>query len=393
MIDDDPLVRKLVAATLEPDGTEVDEAESVPAGLEALSASHPDLVVLDIDMPAMDGWEGLERIRSSSDVPVVMLTSHTAEEEKVRALQLGADDYVEKPLAPGEFRARVAAVLRRSSRKATPGLAGLGEEIAGYRIEGALGHGGMGIVYRARHTKLDRVAAVKVLSPAYGSDPETVQRFQREWRMAAGLRHPNIVPIYDAGEADGRMYLAMQLVEGPDLATLAQDGIELDLLCDILGQVASALDAAHAAEIIHRDVKPANVLTEGRHAWLTDFGLAKAKSASRTLSQPGRVVGTAGYLAPEQIRGRQVGPAADIYGLAVTAFVSLTGGELPFEAESDIAQMWAHINEPPRRARDLRPGLPAAADDVLARGLAKDPAGRHGSAREFAEALRQALAR
>ena len=269
---------------------------------------------------------------------------------------------------------------------------GVGSEIAGYRVTGLLGRGGMGFVYEAEHAILGRKAAIKTLSNDLGSDGDFRERFIQESQMVAALDHPSIIPIYDAGEENGIVYIAMRHVDGGDLQGLIGQGLlELDRAVSILEQVAGALDAAHARELVHRDVKPANVLIDSSsdRVYLTDFGIAK-RARTRGLTRTGFFVGTLDYAAPEQIQGKQVGPQADVYAFGCLLFECLTG-QKPFDRETDVAVMHAHLLDPVPSATELRPELPAALDDVLARALAKNEEERTASCREVIEAVRASL--
>ena len=251
-------------------------------------------------------------------------------------------------------------------------------EIAGYRIDELIGRGGMGVVYRAEHVHLRRTVALKVLAPEVADTEGFRERFVHESRVAAGIDHPAIVTVYDAGEVDGQLYLAMRYVEGSDLATALSDEGRLppDRALSILEQVGSALDAAHAHGLVHRDVKPGNVLLQGDRAYLTDFGLTKRIDAATAFTATGQFVGTIDYVAPEQIRGGDIGPPTDVYALGCVLHQCLTGAR-PFPRDSDVAVLYAHLEEPPPRPSAA--GLPPALDPVLTRALAKDPADRHPS--------------
>ncbi len=250
----------------------------------------------------------------------------------------------------------------------------------------------MGSVYEAEHTILRRRAALKMLLPELAGDAESRDRFVAESEMVAALDHPSIIPIYDSGEVDGVVYIAMRYVAGGDLAALIGRGpIEPQRVVAILEQVADALDSAHAHGLVHRDVKPGNVLLEpaaGR-AYLTDFGIAK-RTGTRGLTRTGFFVGTLDYAAPEQIRGDPVGPSADVYAFGCLLFETLTGRK-PFERETDVAVMNAQLHDSPPAASDVRRDLPATLDPVVARGLAKASGERFGSCRELIEAVRAAL--
>ncbi len=274
----------------------------------------------------------------------------------------------------------------------------VGTELGPYRIESVIGRGGMGVVYLATHAGLDRKVALKLLAPDYAGDDAFRARFLRESRMAAAIDHPNIIPIYEAGEIEGTYYLAMRYVAGIDLETRLRAGrIEPGEAVHLLGQVARALDAANEQGLIHRDVKPANILVaagrgveKGDHAYLTDFGLTKHRGSQTGLTQSGAFMGTLDYIAPEQIEGRPVDGRADQYGLACVAFHCLTG-RVPFARDADIALAMAHLRDAPPSAVELVPELPAEVDAILARGMAKRPDDRFPSCEAFVVALRQAL--
>jgi CHASE2 domain-containing sensor protein len=263
--------------------------------------------------------------------------------------------------------------------------------IAGYRIEAVVGRGGMGVVYRATQLALDRQVAIKLIADEHAQDPVFRERFERESRLAASIEHVNVIPVYEAGEDDGLLYIVMRLVDGVDLAqVLEHDGaLEPQRALRVVTQLASALDAAHAHGLVHRDVKPANVLLtagEPEHVHLTDFGVAKQAGAA---TQAGWA-GTLDYLAPEQIRGEPAEAAGDVYAVAALLHQCMTG-DVPFPRDSDAAKLWAHVNARPPAPSRLRAGLPPALDVVIARGLAKDPAERYARAGELARACAEAL--
>ena len=274
-----------------------------------------------------------------------------------------------------------------------------GSVVAGYRIESRIGAGGMAVVYRARDERLGRLVALKVLAPQWTEDEELRRRFIAESRSAAAVDDPYIIPVYDAGEDNGVLYIAMRLVVGSDLRkVLRREGSRpLGRSLELISAVASALDAAHAAGLVHRDVKPANILLQERsggsdHVYLSDFGLSKNITAGPSLTQTGQYMGTPQYSAPEQIRGLAVDRRADQYALACVACELLTG-QAPFERDQSMAVLFAHLSEPPPSLAARVPGLPAAVDLVIARALAKAPEERYRSCGEFASALREAVGR
>ena len=260
-----------------------------------------------------------------------------------------------------------------------------------YRIEGIVGAGRMGVVYRAIDRSGQQVA-LKVLREDVAIDDVYRERFRREGAMLASLAHPNVIPIHGRGEIDGSLYIATQLTD-TTLRNVIQDGpIPVDIAMAILVAMADGLDAAHAAGIVHRDVKPANVLMDpGPRVYLTDFGLARDPTGI-ALTAPGQVLGTIDYMAPELLDGERVGAATDIYGLACLAVETLTG-TVPYVRDTDAATMYAHIVEPPPSVSERRPELPKALDDVVAGGMAKDPADRPPTAGTLVVEMAEALGR
>jgi serine/threonine-protein kinase len=262
-----------------------------------------------------------------------------------------------------------------------------GALLGAYRIESLIGRGGMGAVYLATDTRLDRRVALKVLSPELSDDENFRERFIAESRTAASLDHPNIVPVYEAGETDGRLFIAMRYVEGHDLSdVLAERGaLPVALSVRILAALAAALDAAHAKGLVHRDVKPGNVLLTGSddapHVYLTDFGLSK-RVGDQSLTRAGQIVGSIHYVAPEQVEGRPVDARTDVYSLGCLAFEALSG-IAPFQRDSEMATLMAHVQDPPPSLLAVLPELPEALDAAVSQAMAKDPASRFATAGDF----------
>lgn len=269
----------------------------------------------------------------------------------------------------------------------------IGQEVAGYYIEDIVGKGGMAVVYLALDPRLSRRVALKILNPVLSVDDRFRQRFILESRTVASIEHPNIIPIYEANaDMDGVLYIAMRYVDGLDLRRLIYDRGPLPIgqANQIVAQVAAALDAAHAHDLIHRDVKPANILLAGDHVYLTDFGITKHRSSISGLTQTDQFIGTPRYMSPEQINKEHIDGRCDQYALACVVYEALSA-RLPFQRENDIALLWAHLAEQPTPLSQLRPELPAEIDVVMMRALAKSPEQRYATCTEFVTALRDAI--
>ena len=273
----------------------------------------------------------------------------------------------------------------------------LDSTFAGCRIEAVAGRGGMGVVYRATQLGLDRAVALKLVAPERAADANFRARFERESRVAAAIEHPNVIPVYGAGEEDGRLYLLMRWVPGTDLQALIRRSGRLGHVhaATIVAQVAAGLDAAHAVGLVHRDVKPANVLLGGEdgsgHVYLSDFGLTLDPSADTRVTDSGEWFGTVDFMAPEQFEGDRPDARTDVYALGCVLNAALTG-EPPFHRASVPGTILAHLNDPPPRP-SATAGVPQAFDGVVARALAKRPSDRYRSAGELARAALAAAGR
>jgi serine/threonine protein kinase/DNA-binding SARP family transcriptional activator/ABC-type transport system substrate-binding protein len=326
---------------------------------------------------ALDAYERARQVLASE-----LGSDPSTELQRLHQQILSQDPELRASSAPAP-----ASALQASTGDLEPGA-----EFSGYRIDRIIGRGGMGVVYLAEHEGLKRKVALKLLAPQLAEDPRFRERFVRESQLAASIDHPNVIPIYEAGEAEGRLYIAMRFVDGTDLRTLLHEQGTLGpaQTSRIVGQVAAALDAAHELGLVHRDVKPANVLiarqrgTEtGAHGYLTDFGLTKRAASDSGITGTGQFVGTLDYAAPEQFRGEVPDARTDVYSLGCVLFECLAGHP-PYRAENDAALMFAHLMEPPPRLTSERPDLPQDIDDVVAEAMAKKPDERFPSAGAFA---------
>lgn len=261
--------------------------------------------------------------------------------------------------------------------------------IGGFRLDELVGEGGMGVVYRARQLDLDRVVALKVIQPGLSGDEEFRARFQRESRLAAAIDHPNIVPVFGAGEENGVYFIAMRYVDGTDLGEYLRSlhsAMDPRAAARLIAEVADGLDAAHATGLVHRDVKPPNILLDARlHPYLTDFGLTKQVSSQSVDTRTGLWIGSAKYAAPEQIEGRPVDARSDTYALGCVLFEALTR-QLPHARDNDMALMYAKVHEPPLLPSQVDPSLPIEFDEVIGRALARRPEDRYPSAGDLGRA-------
>jgi serine/threonine-protein kinase len=271
-----------------------------------------------------------------------------------------------------------------------------GAEIGGYRIDGLISRGGMGVVYRATHIALNRIYALKVLAPELSDDEKFRERFKREMRIAASLHHPNIVAIHYAGEDDGLLFFVMDFIQGHDLREVLEKtgAIEPERCVEMLSQLGSALDTAHSRGLVHRDVKPANILITVRDgeewAYLTDFGIARRSDTVAGLTAQGALVGTVDYMAPEQVNGAPTDGRTDIYALGCVFFHMLTG-KIPYERENSIAKLFAHVHDAPPAIEGALAELYPAFGSVIEKAMAKDPRDRYASAGDFARDAAAAL--
>jgi serine/threonine protein kinase len=290
-----------------------------------------------------------------------------------------SDEVARKPTAPG---------VADDAEAPASSLPDIGDELAGYKIQALVGRGGMGVVFRAEHLHLGRVIALKVLTADLAHNRRFRERFIHEARTAARLDHPSIVPVFDAGQAEHLLYIAMKYIDGVDLGHVVDaDGrLSPQRTVDLLTDIADALDVAHSAGLVHRDVKPGNVLVDNRRPYLTDFGLTERISSRTDLTEAGPTVGTAAYLAPEQIRGEHADARTDVYGLGCVVYECLTGN-VPFVRDTDMGVLWAHLEQEPQPPSERVNELPTALDRVVAMALAKRKQDRYASCGQLIKAL------
>jgi serine/threonine protein kinase len=388
IVDDDVSNGALVTRLLETAGYAAEQALDPLKAIPLLRDGEFSLLLLDHSMPGMDGLTLLAEIRKESNVPVVMLTGSDRSELAVRALRLGAFDYLTKPV--DEKR------LIDTVRQAIESGAGHGERIAQYEIDREVGRGGMGVVYAARDPRLDRTVALKVLLPEFAADPAYEVKFLGEARNAAKFSHPNIVTVYESGRFHGQLFMAMEFVKGELLETFVDAGTALPVakVFDIGVQVASALEAMHAAGMVHRDLKPANLMmTAGSTVKVLDFGLVRRAGPVGEGERDDReaVAGTLSYTPPEVLNHGQTDARGDIYALGVVLYELITGLRA-FESKS-LIDLIHRIGEA-RLAKPLSEiqGVPPEAIELLRGMLASRPEDRFASIAEVRGGL-QALRR
>jgi CheY-like chemotaxis protein len=409
VVDDHPDNRELLMRRLEREGFRVVGAESGRQALDHVKGAPVSLILLDVMMPGMSGIEVLQAVRethTASALPVIMVTAKAQSEDVVEALGNGANDYVTKPIDFPVALARIQAQLRIrrppaddevvDPRDLRPGLVIDGR----YRLEGRVGAGNFGTVYKARHLELEHTVAVKVLQATAITDPDAMTRFRREGITACRVRHPNAVAVLDFGiTSRGVAYLVMELLAGYALEDEIKGGRVLPLgrALRIVAAVCEALAVAHRAGIVHRDIKPGNVFLHQAGGQevpkVLDFGIAKIAGAAalqQRVTLEGWIVGTPVYMAPERFGPQEITGEADVYSAGVMLYQMLTG-RLPFDAESDpMAVAMKHKHEEPPRLRALRPDAPAAVEEAILSALRKHPSQRPTAA-QFAALLQASL--
>ncbi len=382
VVDDDAAIRRLVAKRLRAAGYEVELAAGGEQALAAVERGGISMVVLDIEMPGLDGFSVLERLRArrdSAQLPVVVLSAKQEGEDVVRALRAGANDYATKPVRFGLLLKRIAAHLSLT--------AGRGRRVGPYRIGEKLGSGGMGIVFAAEDTRTGSRVALKALPRAMTVNTTNVERFVREARLAARVDHPNVVKILDAGKDGEFHYFTMELVRGETLRRIAERRpLRPEQAVTVGRQIAAGLSALALAGILHRDVKPGNVMiTDDGVAKLTDFGVARDLETDTRLTRAGVGVGSLMFASPEQIRG-QAELRSDIYGLGATLYYGLTGNN-PFPSGHDADWMLAYKLRHVPRLREARRAVPASLAAVIERMLEPRAADRYASYEDVDAAL------
>ena len=421
LADDHALVRSGLRHLLEAEEgfAVVAEAGDADSAVDLTRAHKPSVVLLDLNMPGTPSIDRIpDIIEASPGVAVVMLTMHDDAGYARDALSAGASAYVLKDAADAQLVAAVRAALAGrhyldpglGARMATTpprpvpatphetptGDLAIGAKFAGHRIDAVAGRGGMGVVYQATDLVLHRRVALKLIAPALARDPVFRARFEQECRLAAVIDHPHAVDVYHAGQEGGLLYVTMRYVHGTDLRALLRQEQQLEpaRAIRLVSHVAGALDEAHAHGLVHRDVKPANVLIATRagveKAFLTDFGLTKERAVAADLTGTGLAIGTADYIAPEQAQGTELDGRADVYALGCVLFQTVTGA-VPFARPNDLEKMWAHVHDPPPDLLAVRPELPRALGDVVARAMAKRPEERQATAGELAREAASAL--
>jgi serine/threonine protein kinase/CheY-like chemotaxis protein len=390
VVDDDDAIRNWLFAVLRGDGHETQALASGEELFAALAREVPDLMLVDVLLPGVNGLEIVQRLRAepaTAAVPVILITSLDPKRYMRVGMDLGADDFLVKPLAGPDVLAAVKTRLQRyaqTRRGAGRGEHGLPEQIGHYRLERLLARGTTAEVHHARHVEnASQEVAVKIFRTRRQSDARQLGRFLREVEIASAVFHPHLATVYEHGVENDLIYVAFEYFPRGDLAGFIGEGLAPALVRRVVSHVAEGLGALHAAGIVHRDIKPANIMIRSTSDFvIADFGLAKLVQQNISLTATGEVLGTPAYLAPEQAMSGAIGPWTDIYNLGVVTYELLTGTK-PFDGTNHQAIVFKHIHSAP-------PQLPAASamfQPLVDRMLAKDPADRYASAEELLKAL------
>lgn len=360
-----------------------------------------DLVLLDIMMPGMSGLEVLTKARqtfSKMALPIIMVTSKGESEDVVEALNNGANDYIMKPIDFPVALARIQTQISQKQElssynqtKITYNL-NVGDKFGNYLLREKIGQGGMGAVYKAHDPGLDRFVALKVILPGHELTQPQIERFNREAKAIAKIKHPNIVTVYDIGEFP-QNYFTMDFIEGDNLSSQIKAGVfDIEQVLQVCSQIASGLDAAHSKGIVHRDIKPSNIMMDAnRVPHLMDFGLAKLEAEEEQITRTGDLLGTPEYMAPEQVDPSygDVNHRSDIYSLGTILYEMLTGTP-PFVG-TPIRILWQKLNEPPKRPSDQNEAVPKELDDIVLKAMAREQDDRYLSALDLKDALERLL--
>ncbi|MBN2381620.1 protein kinase [bacterium] len=396
VLDDEPKIRLLLSLALKKAGFSVVEAIDGQDALDKINQEQPHLVISDINMPNMDGWEfcwNLRRDETFKDIPLIFLTTRSEVPDRIRGLESGADDFISKPFDAVELVARVNVILKRVYGEDLPPLdiTNLPADMIiskRYIICKMIGRGGMGTVYLANDKELNVDVAMKFLKTDLSQDPIVIKRFKREIVLARKIIHQNVVRIHDLGEHRGARFISMEYIDGKSLKNKIKSmgPIPIPETLALLRPICSALQAIHELGIIHRDLKPQNILiTHDDVVKVLDFGIAHT-SDSTDITSAGGLIGTPAYMSPEQVSGDQVDGRSDLYSLGIIMYEMLSG-KLPFYSELPAALVMKHLTDQAVPLVDVLPGFPVTFSAIVARLMEKDPAKRFSSVSELLEAL------